>query len=65
MGQVGVIGAGAWGTAMGMAAQWAGSEVTFWDIVDDVVDQINQTHTIDVPLKALQLDQSIKAHWEL
>jgi len=59
--KVGIIGAGAWGTALGMTAKWAGCGVTFWDREPHLIDQINNTHTTDTPLEGLKLDPSIKA----
>ena len=39
-----VIGAGAWGTALGVVAALAGRKVTLWARESDVVDSINSKH---------------------
>jgi len=39
-----VIGSGAWGTALGVAAALAGRRVTLWARESDVVDSINSKH---------------------
>jgi glycerol-3-phosphate dehydrogenase (NAD(P)+) len=41
---IGVIGAGAWGTALGAVAALAGRKVTVWAREADVVDSINSKH---------------------
>ncbi len=41
---IGVIGAGAWGTALGAVAALAGRRVTVWAREADVVDSINSKH---------------------
>jgi glycerol-3-phosphate dehydrogenase (NAD(P)+) len=52
---VSVIGAGAWGTALGFAAYRANNKVMLWNIDQESVDSINQTHKnpflpgIDIP----------------
>lgn len=61
MSRVGVIGAGAWGTALGIAARWAENDVIFWDKETTVINQIAQTHTINTPLEGLSLDPAIQA----
>lgn len=61
MNHIGIIGAGAWGTALGMAAQWAGAEVLFWDRDASVIDQIANTHMTNVPLQGLKLHPSLRA----
>jgi glycerol-3-phosphate dehydrogenase (NAD(P)+) len=54
---IGVIGAGAWGTALAQTAAKAGRDVTIWSFEQDVADAINNRHenTIylpDIPLSA-------------
>lgn len=39
-----VIGAGAWGTALGVAAAFAGRDVTVWARESEVVDSVNSKH---------------------
>src|SRR5437773_1449781 len=41
---IGVIGAGAWGTALAIAAARAGRTVTLWAREQEVVDSIASTH---------------------
>lgn len=41
---IGVVGAGAWGTALAMTASKAGNNVRLWAREPEVVEQINQTH---------------------
>lgn len=43
--KVGVIGAGAWGTAMANTLAREGNEVQIWAMEQDVVDSINNEHT--------------------
>lgn len=45
MSSVGVIGAGAWGTAMAKSLAEAGNQVDIWALEQDVVDEINTKHT--------------------
>lgn len=44
MAKVSIIGAGAWGTALGLAAHRAGNDVTLWSIDREAMDVINNTH---------------------
>lgn len=55
-----VIGAGAWGTALAVVAQKAGSNVTIWGRPLDGVDAINTTHQVK-NLPGISLSSSIKA----
>lgn len=41
---VGIIGAGAWGTALGTALAKGGQKVELWALEDDVADSINSCH---------------------
>lgn len=60
MTSVGIIGAGAWGTALGMAVARAGCSVLFWDHDPTVVDRIIQSGSTDRPLKDLTLSPKIQ-----
>lgn len=40
-----VIGAGAWGTALGLAARRAGNEVMLWSVDEEAMQEINTFHT--------------------
>jgi glycerol-3-phosphate dehydrogenase (NAD(P)+) len=58
---IGVLGAGAWGTALGQVAASAGSDVTLWALEQDVVEAINSTHENKVYLPGFKLDSRIAA----
>ncbi|HAX91554.1 MAG TPA: glycerol-3-phosphate acyltransferase [Rhodospirillaceae bacterium] len=57
----GVIGGGAWGTALSMALLRAGRDVTLWARSAEVVDAINNTHENTVHLPTVALDERLKA----
>ena len=61
MSRIGVIGAGAWGTALAMVAQRAGNEVVIQAHERSVVDSINNIHENTEFLKGFKLDSTIKA----
>lgn len=61
MQHVSVIGAGAWGTALALAAFRAGSKVTLWSINFDEVETINLRHENVYRLPGIALDPSIQA----
>lgn len=61
---VGIIGAGAWGTALGVVATDAGHSVVMWAREPDVVQAINTNHTNSVYLPKATLPSSIKATHE-
>ncbi len=61
MQKIGVIGAGAWGTALAQSAANAGREVIIWAREPEVVSSINQTHTNDIFLPGIPLNPSITA----
>jgi glycerol-3-phosphate dehydrogenase (NAD(P)+) len=65
MSRIGVIGAGAWGTALAMAAQRAGNEVIIQAHEPDVAKAINDKHENSVFLKEFKLDNKIKATTDL
>ena len=44
---IGVIGAGAWGTAMAQALARTGNTVEVWAMEQEVVDSINNEHERD------------------
>lgn len=58
---VGIIGAGAWGTALGVVATDAGHSVVMWAREPDVVQAINTNHTNSVYLPQTTLPSSIQA----
>jgi len=65
MSKIGVIGAGAWGTALAMAAQRAGNEVIIQAHEQDVAEAINKIHENPTFLKNFKLDKNIIATTKL
>lgn len=61
MQRIGVIGAGAWGTALAAMARRAGRDVVLWAREDEVVEGINARHVNDVFLPEVPLDPAIRA----
>jgi len=59
--QVGVIGAGAWGTALAQAMASDGSQVTIWARESELVEEINAQHTNSLFLPSARLSASITA----
>jgi len=59
--RVGVIGAGAWGTALAQTAANGGREVLLWAREPEVVESVNATHENAVFLPGQGLDPSIRA----
>jgi len=65
MNTIGIIGAGAFGTAMSTVARRAGRDVTIWSFEADVVDEINSRHTNETYLSGVPLDPTIRATSDL
>lgn len=63
--RIGVIGGGAWGTALAAAARANGRDVTVWALETDVVDAINTRHENSVYLPGVALDPEIRATADL
>ena len=63
--KIGVIGAGAWGTALAQVAADAGRDVTIWAREPDVVESINATHENATFLSGVDLDRGIDATGDL
>lgn len=61
MAKVGIIGAGAWGTALGAALSRGGNEVELWALEEDVVDSINKEHENKRYLPGYALPQQLSA----
>ncbi len=59
--KVGVIGAGAWGTAVATALSRGGRDVTIWALEDDVVASINNEHENKRYLPGYTLDKNLRA----
>jgi glycerol-3-phosphate dehydrogenase (NAD(P)+) len=65
MKRIGIIGAGAWGTALAMVAARAGRDVVIQAREADVVDVINTEHENPVFLAGVSLDPAIRATTEV
>ncbi len=65
MQKIGVIGAGAWGTALAQSFSKAGNDVTIWAREPEVVKAINEAHENTIFYPGLPLDPAIKATSEL
>ena len=61
MQRVGVVGAGAWGTALAAMARRAGRDVVLWAREEEVVESINSRHINDIFLPDVPLDETIHA----
>jgi glycerol-3-phosphate dehydrogenase (NAD(P)+) len=61
MRRIGVIGAGAWGTALAMAAARAGAEVVLQAREPEVVESVNARHENSLFLPGIALDPAIHA----
>ena len=59
--RIGVLGAGAWGTALAHTAAQAGRTVTLWARESEVVDSIQQTHQNARFLPGVALPDAIRA----
>jgi len=65
IGKIGIIGAGAWGTALAAQAAEAGREVVLWAREPEVADGINTSHTNAAFLPGIALDPKIVASTDL
>lgn len=65
MQRIGVIGGGAWGTALAQVLRRAGRDVVLWAREADVVDAINRSHASPVFLPGVALDPGIVATSEI
>jgi glycerol-3-phosphate dehydrogenase (NAD(P)+) len=63
--RIGVIGGGAWGTALAQVAAHGGQEVLLWAREAEVVDAINRLHVNPLFLNDIALSPSIRATREL
>jgi len=59
--KIGVIGGGAWGTALAQVAAYRGAPVTLWAREPDVVESINHAHENRLFLAGVPLSPSIRA----
>lgn len=58
---IGVIGAGAWGTALAQTAAKAGRDVTLWSFEQDVADAINTRRENTIYLPEVALSEAVQA----
>lgn len=58
---VGIVGAGAWGTALAITARRAGRAVLIWAYEPETLDDINQRHRNTTYLPGIELDPAIEA----
>jgi glycerol-3-phosphate dehydrogenase (NAD(P)+) len=58
---VGILGAGAWGTALAIVARRAGRDVFIWAHEAETVADINQKHRNETFLPGIKLDEAIEA----
>ena len=58
---VGIVGGGAWGTALAVSARRAGRDVILWAYEPETVAEINETHRNALYLPGVALDPAIRA----
>ncbi|MEX0922264.1 MAG: NAD(P)H-dependent glycerol-3-phosphate dehydrogenase [Rhodovibrionaceae bacterium] len=63
--RVSILGAGAWGTALALAARRAGRKVTLWARNPDLAETIAAKHRNPAYLPGIELDKTIAATHEL
>jgi glycerol-3-phosphate dehydrogenase (NAD(P)+) len=63
--KIGVVGGGAWGTALAQVAAAGGEEVVLWAREPEVVDAVNSSHENTIFLNGIKLDESIRATGDL
>ena len=63
--KLGVIGAGAWGTALAQVAAAEGEQVLLWAREPEVVEAVNAAHENSIFLKGVALSASIRATGDL
>ncbi|MBS1240097.1 MAG: glycerol-3-phosphate dehydrogenase [Proteobacteria bacterium] len=61
MTSVGVLGAGAWGTALAQMLGSDGTEVLLWALEPELVEEINASHANSLYLPSARLSPSIRA----
>ena len=62
---VGIVGGGAWGTALAQTMRRAGRDVVLWAREADVVASINERHVNETFLPGVTLDAGIRATGKL
>jgi len=63
--KVGVIGAGAWGTALAQMLASDGDDILLWALEDDVVDAVNTQHRNPTYLPSARLSDKVRASGDL
>jgi glycerol-3-phosphate dehydrogenase (NAD(P)+) len=58
---VGIVGGGAWGTALAVSARRAGRDVVLWAYEPETIAEINDRHRNALSLPGVALDAAIKA----
>ncbi len=59
--RIGIVGAGAWGTALALVARRAGRDAVIWAHETEVADDINTRHANPLYLPGVALDPDIRA----
>ncbi len=59
--RIGIVGAGAWGTALAQVASGGGDETLIWALEREVVESINDRHENRLYLPGLALEPAIRA----
>ena len=62
---VGIVGAGAWGTALAVTSRRAGRDVLIWAYEPETLAGINQNHRNETYLPGVKLDRAIEATGKL
>ncbi len=65
MKRVAIMGAGSWGTALGIMAARRGHEVRFWSRNEEVVESINRQHVNTIYLADAQIPDPVRATGEI
>lgn len=65
MERIGIVGAGAWGTALAITAARAGRKVTLWAHEPEVVKGVNEEHENKLFLPDIKLQPSVRASHDL
>ena len=63
--KIGVLGGGAWGTALAQVAAFGGRDVTLWAREPEVVNGINRDHVNALYLNGITLSETIRATADL
>lgn len=65
MTRIGVIGGGAWGTALAQVSARAGHEAVIWAMEPEVVEAVNQSHENSLFLPGARLEPKVRATGDL